>query len=59
MEKFEFFPIKCRIQRAAEFHQQFLKLNDKKGTNTGSKPLKMKVTHMFYLFIHVSAVFST
>jgi hypothetical protein len=49
MEKFEFFPIKCRTQRAAEIYAAFKADNpeiSKEGHNAGStatsKPMKMK-----------------
>jgi hypothetical protein len=50
LEKFEFFPIKCRIQRALEIFQ----INDKgreAGTSRGIPQLKMKVITFphFYL----------
>ena len=49
MDKFEFFPIKCRVQRAAEMQKQFL--DDYTGKDKGvyvdteqcQKELKMKV----------------
>jgi hypothetical protein len=49
MEKFEFFPIKCRAQRAAEVYESFNadhSENSKEAKNAGStavsKPMKMK-----------------
>ena len=39
LEKFEFFPVKCRIQRAAEMYKKFL---GRQAMHSGS-PLKSKV----------------
>ena len=44
MNKFEFFPIKCRIQRAAELQQQF---NEKyKGHGTDREQQQQKKLNM-------------
>ena len=44
MNKFEFFPIKCRIQRAAELQQQF---NEKyKGHGTDQEQQQQKKLNM-------------
>jgi hypothetical protein len=42
MEKFEFFPIKCRIQRAGEIYQGILK-KKRDEQETRPVPLKIKV----------------
>ena len=51
MEKFEFFPIKCRIQRAAEIQQQFFDKEIGQGCGSCSiqsqKPFNMKVCLAF------------
>jgi hypothetical protein len=42
LEKFEFFPIKCRIQRANEIYQGVLK-NKREEQDKLTEPLKIKV----------------
>ena len=48
MDKFEFFPIKCRTQRAADFHQQFHNMSGHSSISHAAdainieKPLKTK-----------------
>jgi hypothetical protein len=43
LEKFEFFPIKCRIQRAMEIFQLVKKAEGKKLDSSTQQPMKMKV----------------
>jgi hypothetical protein len=40
LEKFEFFPVKCRIQRASEV---FAKVTERKQKEQNGRPLKAKV----------------
>jgi hypothetical protein len=51
MEKFEFFPIKCRTERARQLRRRAAA--DKQNTVEGKKPLKTKVSvHFSFTALH-------
>jgi hypothetical protein len=48
MEKFEFFPIKCRTERAKQmYHKHKLAADKIQTADAGKKPLKSKVIIAF------------
>jgi hypothetical protein len=43
MEKFEFLPIKCRMQRARQMYHKYNSPDERHAMQEGKKPLKSKV----------------
>jgi hypothetical protein len=50
LEKFEFFPIKCRIQRASELYKKGLEINEQLKVK---RTFKTKVAHSASLLPHI------